>query len=78
MSNIDDFKYLWSGSNPSWGLVIFDHDGVESFGIINFDTRDYLLVENKETKKEIIRKMKLNKVKIMTADEYKKLPPLQY
>lgn len=78
MSSIDKFKYLWDGSSPSWGLVLFDHDGVGSFGIINFDTRDYLLVENEEIENDIVEQMKYHKVKIMTVDEYKKLPPLQY
>ncbi len=79
MTNIDDVKYLWDSSEPSWGLLAFnDDDGKLIYTIINFDTRACLLIENEDKKKEVIRKMQLIAAQIMTAEEFKSLPPLKY
>ncbi len=79
MINIDNFKYIWDGTEPSWGLLAFNGENDNLiYQVINFDTRVCLLIEDRIKKEAIIEKIKSTGGRVMTMDEFKSLPPLIY
>jgi len=56
MPRIDDFRYLWDGSDPGWTLVQLDPGSVahDRLVIMHAVTRTALVVEDDKLRSEVV------------------------
>ncbi|OQS43058.1 hypothetical protein [Chromobacterium haemolyticum] len=60
MNNLEDYKYLWDGSSPGWGLVQINADKSDElprYAIFNAETKRALLIRDDHIYDEVKKKM---------------------
>ncbi len=67
--DLDDFAYLWDGSEPGW--VLWQLGEVEratttATSIFNRITKMALVIEDDDLARDLIRQMKLNGAEVIT------------
>ncbi|TCW78743.1 hypothetical protein C5O80_31075 [Burkholderia sp. SRS-46] len=54
---LENFKYLWDGSQPQWALLTMEQNGQPSYLVVNTQSRAAKIIEDDVLAQQIIERM---------------------